>query len=74
MAPKRTRKDKEASTSNVVAYEKKIFVSKNAHKHYMLALEKNKAWVQERGIDLNMHHPYPRLMGKIETRKWNNFC
>lgn len=60
MAPKRSCKDKEASTSNVVTYDKKIFVSNNAHKHYMLALEKNQARVQERGIDLNMHHPYPR--------------
>ena len=57
-----------------MTYDKKVFVSKNAHKHYVLALEKNKAWVQERGIDLNMHHPYPRLMGKIETRKWHKFC
>ena len=74
MAPKRSRKDKKASTSSAVAYDKKIFVSKNAHKQYMLALEKNKAWVQERGIDMNMHHPYPQLMSRIERRQWIKFC
>lgn len=74
MAPKRSRKDVDAATSSAVAYDKKVFVSKNAHKNYMLAVEKNKAWVQERGIDMNMHHPYPRLMHIIEKRHWMKFC
>ena len=68
MALKQSRKDTDAATSNAVAYDKKVFVSKNAHKQYMLAVEKNKAWVQKRGIDMNMHHPYPRLMSRIERR------
>ena len=74
MAPKRSRTEVGSSSSGGVKYDKKYFVTKKAYEHYMLALEKNKAWIPERGIDLTMHHPYPRLMFLIEHRKWFKLC
>ena len=74
MAPKRSRIEAGSSSSGAVKFDKKIFVSRKAYDHYMIDVEKQKAWIPERGFDLNMFHPYPRLMGLISHRKWFKFC
>ena len=74
MEPKKARTENGSSSSGMGKYDKKVFVSKKAYEHLLTALEKNNAWVPERGFDLSMHHPYPRLMGIIEDRKWLKLC
>lgn len=74
MAPKRSRTEVGSSSSGAVKYDRKIFVSQKAYDHYMLDVEKQKAWIPERGFDLNMHRPYPRLMDIINHRQWFKLC
>lgn len=74
MAPKQSRTEAGSSSSGAVKYNRKIFVSRKAYDHYMLDVKKQKAWIPERGFDLNMHRPFPRLMDIINHRQWFKLC